>query len=434
MQTSSAKPQVVIVGGGFAGLAAAQRLNKADVELTLIDRRNFHLFQPLLYQVATGELSPSNIASPLRGILRKQSNIKVMLDDVTGFDLGQQRVHLRSGEISFDYLVVAAGSTHHYFGNDHWRDRAPGLKTIEDATEIRRRVLGAFEAAEKAEDPEQVSSCLNFVIVGAGPTGCELAGALAEVAYHTMARDFRNIDPRDAKILLVEPSEHPLSHFPAPLPEKASEALGRLGVEIVSGFKIADVAEDSVTIESIDTGEQRRISTRTVLWAAGVKGSPLGQQLCESARINVGPHGRVPVDEQCTIPGHPRVFVCGDLAIYKDEEGKDLPCLAPVAGQMGTYAADCIIADRKAEWRPQFRYSDKGSMAVLGRYHAVGCIGKRKLSGITAWALWLFVHLMFITRFRNRVLVLVQWGWAFFTHDRSSRLITEAEDGNNRRD
>ncbi|MEM8668475.1 MAG: NAD(P)/FAD-dependent oxidoreductase [Planctomycetota bacterium] len=423
------REHVVIVGGGFAGLAAAQRLKRANVDITLVDRRNFHLFQPLLYQVATGELSPSNIASPLRGILRRQKNTKVLMGNVVGFDLDRNVVELASGELNFDHLIVATGSTHHYFGNEQWRERAPGLKTVEDATEIRRRILAAFEAAERAQDPDDVRKCLTFVIVGAGPTGCELAGALAEVAHNTMAKDFRNIDPKTARILLIEPSEHPLNYFPAPLPQKANEALERLGVDVMRGYHVTDIGDDSVQIRHVDKNEQSEIFAHTVIWAAGVRGSSLGKMLCDEAGLEHGRAGRVSVLNDCSLPGYPSVFVCGDLAIFEGEDGNELPCLAPVAGQMGKHAAECIIRDQKNRPRKPLRYLDKGSLAVIGRYRAVGSIGKLKMHGPIAWALWLFVHLMFITRFRNRLLVLIQWGWAFFTHDRSSRLIT-GETGN----
>jgi len=423
-QPNATRKQVVIVGGGFAGLAAAQELRRADCDVTLIDQRNFHLFQPLLYQVATGELSPANIAAPLRAILRRQRNTAVELGEVVGFDLKRHRVLLRDHELPFDYLVLATGSTQHYFGHQSWKKFAPGLKTVEDATDIRRRILSAFEVAERSHDAEQIDECLTFVIVGAGPTGCELAGALAEVAYQTLAADFRRIDPKRARILLIDPSGNPLDFYPAPLPVKAAEALQELGVKIIRGCYVTDVKENAVTLHSKADDTDTVIRTRTVLWAAGVKASPLGEALCGQAGIETGRGGRVPVTSDCSIEGFPNIFVCGDLAIFIDPDDGELPGLAPVAGQMGRHAAESMKRDLKNKPRKAFRYFDKGSLAVIGRFRAVGTIGKWKLHGFVAWAIWLLIHLMYITRFRNRVLVLIQWGWAFFTRDRSSRLIT----------
>jgi NADH dehydrogenase len=429
-RSSSGPPpqRIVIVGGGFAGLAAAQQLKHADpAEVTLVDRRNHHLFQPLLYQVATGELSPANIASPIRGILRKQRNARVLLDEVTGIDLSSKQIALRSRSLPFDYLIVASGSSHSYFGNESWKEIAPGLKSVENATEIRRRLLNAFEMAEAEEDPERVRQWLTFVIVGAGPTGCELAGALAEVAYHTMAKDFRRIDPRSARIVLVEPAPLPLSTYPSPLPQRAKEALERLGVEVINGYLVTDVNEHGVKIKSVEGEQTEEIQARSVVWAAGVAGSPLGKQLCEAAELPVGRAGRVAVNPDCSLPGHPHIFVVGDLAIFEDKDKGELPGLAPVASQMGRHAADCLLRDLQGGVRKPFQYFDKGSMAVIGRYHAVGSVGKLKFHGFLAWALWLFVHLFYINRFRNRLLVSIQWGWAFFTHDRASRLITNPQ-------
>lgn len=423
---ASNKPRVVIVGGGFAGLAAAQKLKRVSCEVTLVDRRNFHLFQPLLYQVATGELSPSNIAAPLRGILSRQKNTAVELGEIVDLDLNRRRVRLEDRELAYDYLIMAAGSMHHYFGNEAWSEWAPGLKTVENATEIRRRILTAFEAAERSDHPDEVSENLTFVIVGAGPTGVELAGALAEVAYRTLAGDFRKIDPKQAKILLVDPSEQPLDFYPAPLPEQAAHELEELGVQIMRGFHVTDVNENSVTLHCQTRNEDTIVRTRTVIWAAGVKASPLGRMICEQAGVQPGRGGRVPVQQDGSVEGYPNVFVCGDMSVFIDPEKGELPGLAPVAGQMGHHAARCIDWDLKGKARKRFRYFDKGSLAVIGRFRAVGTIGKLKLHGIIAWAIWLFIHLLYITRFRNRVLVLTQWGWTFFTHDRSSRLITGA--------
>ncbi|MCC9602632.1 NAD(P)/FAD-dependent oxidoreductase [Stieleria sp. JC731] len=417
-------PHVVIIGGGFAGLAAAQQLKRAPVDVTLVDRRNFHLFQPLLYQVATGELSPANIASPLRAILEKHDNVEVLLDEVEEFDLESRRVQLSHSELHFDYLVVATGSTHHYFGNDHWSEFAPGLKTVEDATEIRAKILEAFEAAELEDDPNVIDELLTFVIVGGGPTGCELAGALAEVAYRTLKHEFRKIDPTQAKVILVEPSDAPLHFFPSPLPQKATRALKALGVKVMTGFHVTDVQRHSVLLTSRDGDSKETIGTRNIIWAAGVKASPLGVQLCQQAGLTAARGGRVPVTSDCSLESNDHIFVCGDLASFNDAKKGELPGLAPVASQMGHHAAKCIRADLAKQPRKTFRYFDKGSLAVIGRLHAVGSIGKFKLHGFVAWAIWLLIHLMYITRFRNRILVLVQWGWAFFNRDRSARLIT----------
>jgi len=422
--SSTGRPRVAIIGGGFAGLAAAQQLGRAKADVTLIDKRNFHLFQPLLYQVATGELSPANIACPLRGVLRGKRNVRCLLGEVVDIDLGDQRVTLKDQSIAFDYLILAAGSTTHYFGNDHWKKYAPGLKTVEDATAIRKRILRAFELAEKTEDEGGRQAYMTFVIVGGGPTGCELAGALAEVAFKTMVGDFRSIDPKDCRIILVEPSEQPLQHYPAPLPRRSTEALQKLGVEVRTGYKVVDIDERGATVQSSGDNSSELIETRTVIWAAGVKATPLGSLLATKAGMESRKDGRVAIEQDCSVPGRRNIFVCGDLAFFMDDARGELPCLAPVASQMGRHAAKCIQADLKSRPRDQFKYFDKGSLAVIGRYHAVGTILNLKLHGIVAWAIWLFVHLLYVTKFRNRLLVMVQWGWSYFTHDRSSRLIT----------
>ena len=423
---SEQRPRVVIVGGGFAGLAAAKTLRRCAVDVTLVDRRNFHLFQPLLYQVATGELSPSNISAPLRSLLENQPNARVLLGEVDRFDLQDRVVELDALSLKFDYLILATGSTHHYFGNDQWAPFAPGLKTVENATEIRRQILSAFEAAERCEDPQERAEILTFVIVGGGPTGCELAGALSDVAYHVMRKEFRSFSPSEARIVLVEPDDNPLQHFPEPLPARAGKDLEGLGVELVNGKHVTDIGAEYVELTDKTTSEKSRLSTRTVIWAAGVKASSLGQILCKQAGVAPARGGKVPVQNDSSVEGFPHVFVCGDLASFQDEAGQELPGLAPVASQMGRHAAKMIIADLKSKPRKPFRYFDKGSLAVIGRFRAVGTLGSWRLKGLVAWFLWLFVHLMYITQFRNRLLVLIQWGWTFFTHDRSSRLITGA--------
>lgn len=419
------RPKVVIIGGGFAGLQAARSLKRADVDVVLIDRRNFHLFQPLLYQVATGELSPTNIASPLRVILRRQRNAQVLLGEVNGIDVAAKRVLLTDSEVAYDYLIVAAGSTHHYFGNDHWAPLAPGLKTVENAVEIRRQILGAFEAAERSDDPAEIAEILTFVVVGAGPTGCEMAGTLAEIAQHAMKYDFRRIDPSKARVVLIESGAEPLDVYPAPLPQRARTDLQRLGVEIIDQTRVTDVMPTHVELTQKATGRRNTLATRTVVWAAGVKASPLAQIVCEAAHLEPARGGRVPVQPDCSVGQCPEMFVVGDMASFDHDEQGDLPGLAPVATQMGKHAAKSIRADLKNRPREAFDYFDKGSLAVIGRYRAVGTIGGWKIKGIIAWAIWLGVHLMYITLFRSRFFVLIQWGWTYLTYDRSARLISD---------
>ena len=321
---SKQRPHVVVVGGGFAGLQVTRDLRKVDVSVTLLDRRNFHLFQPLLYQVATGELSPANIATPLRGILRKQKNARVVLEEVTSISLDSNEVYTTDSVIAFDYLVVATGAIHHYFGREEWRPLAPGLKTIENATEIRRQILGAFEAAERSNDPDEIHDLLTFVIVGGGPTGCELAGALAEISRHTLQNDFRSIQPADARIVLVESGDAPLDVYPEPLPQRAAHDLEKLGVEIQTQCRVVEIEPTHVMIRNKTTEEVSRLNTRTVLWAAGVKASPLGAILCEAAGIESDRGGRVPVSPDLSIPGHDTVFVCGDLAQANGGSGGEM--------------------------------------------------------------------------------------------------------------
>lgn len=422
---SGRRPHVVVIGGGFGGLAAVRKLRKSPVDVTLIDRRNFHLFQPLLYQVATGELSPANIAAPLRVVLRRQKNVTIVLGEVTEVDLQQQRILTTDGEKSFDYLIVAAGSQHHYFGKEEWAPLAPGLKTLENATEIRRQILGAFEAAERCHDPAEVAEILTFVIVGAGPTGCEMAGSLSEIARHTLRNDFRCIDPAQSRIILVNSDEHPLEVYPEPLPQRALADLKDLGVEVVQHSKVTNVTAEDVTVTSNLDDSESKIRTRTVIWAAGVRASGLAPKLCEAAGIESGRGGRVPVQHDCSIADHPNVFAIGDLTIFEDPDAGELPGLAPVAMQMGKHVAKAIDGDLQSKPRQTFHYSDRGSMAVIGRFSAVGEIKGWKVKGVVAWALWLGVHLMFIALFRNRMIILFQWGWTFLTHDRSARLIVD---------
>ena len=417
------KQHVVIVGGGFGGLEAAKRLRNAAVRVTLVDRHNYHLFQPLLYQVATGGLSPSNIAAPLRFILRRQRNCEVLLAEVTDIDVKNQRVILADGELVYDQLVVAAGATHSYFGRDDWQPNAPGLKSIADATDIRRRIFLAFEAAERESDPKIRQAMMTFVIVGGGPTGVELAGALSEIAKHTLKHDFRHIDPQDARILIVEAAEHVLAHYPADLCLRAAEKIRSLGVEVHTQTRVTDVTKDHVRISSCE-GEAT-IATRTVLWAAGVKANPLGQIIATACGVQADRAGRVPVSPQLTVGTEDNVFVIGDLATCPDASGKPLPGLAPVAMQQGVYVARSIAARMAGQpLSVPFQYIDRGSMATIGRAAAVAEIGKRQFCGFFAWILWLLVHLMQIVQFQNRVLILMQWGWLYLTFNRSSRIIT----------
>lgn len=419
------RKRVVIIGGGFGGLQAARSLRKTDVDVLLLDRRNFHLFQPLLYQVATGELSPANIAAPLRVCLRRQKNATVMLGEATDIDLDNRVVNTTDGEYRFDYLILAAGSEHHYFGKDDWAAFAPGLKTIENATEIRRQILGAFEAAERSNDPAEISEILTFVIVGAGPTGCELAGALSEISRHTLKHDFRCIDPSQSRIVLVNAGDLPLEQFAKPLPARAAEDLAALGVELINGSRVTDVTATGVTITRKSDQHETKLATRTVLWAAGVKANELASKICEAGQLESARGGRIPVQPDASLADHPHVFAIGDIAKFDDPDKGELPGLAPVASQMGHHAAKCIDADLVGKPRRPFHYRDRGSMAVIGRFSAVGEIGGWKIKGLLAWALWLGVHLMFIALFRNRLVVLFQWGWTFLTHDRSARLIVD---------
>lgn len=415
--------RVVIVGGGFGGLRCARSLRRAPVDVILVDRQNYHLFQPLLYQVATGELSPANIASPLRAILDSQKNCQVLLGEVTGFDVEHRKVWLRDGELPYDTLVVAAGARHSYFGHDEWEPYAPGLKTIEDATTIRRKIYFAFEAAERETDPDRRRQWLTFVIVGSGPTGVELAGALSEVAHHTLKNEFRHVDPQDARILLIEAADKPLSMYPEPLVNKARSALEKLHVTVMTGTMVTDIRGNEVHVKGPRGPET--ILSQTVIWAAGVAASPLGKQLAEATGASVDRAGRIVVEPDLSLPNHPEVFVIGDLANFSHQGERPLPGLAQVAMQGGDFVAGLIKERVAGRPTPQkFHYRDPGSLAVIGRFSAIALIGKRQLSGLTAWFVWLFVHLMSIAQFRNRLLVMVQWGWTFFTRDRSARLIT----------
>jgi NADH dehydrogenase len=421
---NAAPPRVVIVGGGFGGLYTARRLRSLPVEVTVLDRRNFHLFQPLLYQVATGALSPANIAAPLRAILKRSRNTRVLLEDVTAFDVPGRRVLTANGEFPYDFLVVAAGVRHHYFGHDDWEPAAPGLKTLEDAVEMRRRILLAFEQAEITTDPAERRALLTFVIVGAGPTGVELAGALGEIARHTLRREFRAINPSEARILLVEGGPRVLPTYPPELSLKAGKALAALGVDVVLSTSVTDVKEASVTVSR--AGASETIAARTILWAAGVSASPLAAALASSTGARADRAGRIAVNPDLTLPSHPEIFVIGDMAALADGSGRPLPGVAPVAMQQGRYVAG-VLAARLAGRTPSapFRYRDKGSMATIGRGRAVADFGFLRLAGYPAWLAWLFIHLMYLVQFGNRILTLVQWAWNYVTWNRSARLITE---------
>jgi NADH dehydrogenase len=424
--------RVVIIGGGFGGLYAAKALRRADVDITLLDRRNFHLFQPLLYQVATGELSPGDVAFPLRAVLSKQRNTRVLLAEVVDIDPDRRVVIRKDGEpVPYDSLIVATGAKNHYFGSDSWAEFAPGLKTIEDATRIRHRILYAFEAAEKEHDPEKRRAWLTFVVVGAGPTGVELAGALGEIANDTPREDFRSIRPEESQILLLDGSPRVLSPFAPELSVKAEESLIRLGVRSVPNVKVVDVDRYGVRVQS-SQGEQY-IPSRTVLWAAGVTAASFAKVVAQKAGAETDRGGRVIVDDRCNVPGHPEIFVIGDAALFKDSEGKPLPGVAPTAMQQGSFVASAIQKRLRGEQPSAFRYRDKGSLAVIGRAEAVAQFGDSfKFSGVVAWLLWLFVHLMYLVTFQNRLVVFIRWGFNYTTYNRGARLITGEMDPGDR--
>jgi NADH:ubiquinone reductase (H+-translocating) len=418
----AAPHRVVIVGGGFAGLNAARGLRRAPVRISLLDRRNFHLFQPLLYQVATGMLSPANIAAPLRWLVERQANCEVLLGEVRGVDVANRQVHFNGCRLDYDTLIVAAGARHSYFGRPEWERHAPGLKTIEDATEIRRRLLIAFELAEREPDAARRRTLLTFVIVGGGPTGVEMAGAMAETARYTIRHEFRHIDPSDAQILLIEAAERILPPYPPDLSSKAQESLERLGVVVRTKTMVADVQRDYVTVKF--AGTEERIATHNVVWAAGVEASFLARELSQATGANLDRAGRILVEPDLTLAGRPELFVLGDMASYPHPDGKPLPGVAPVAIQQGRFVARLVKARLANRAVPTFRYRDYGNMATIGRAAAVADFGKLHVSGFFAWMLWLMIHLINLVSFRNRLLVLVQWGWNYFTYDRSARLIT----------
>ncbi|MGA8349045.1 MAG: NAD(P)/FAD-dependent oxidoreductase [Isosphaeraceae bacterium] len=407
-------PHVVILGAGFGGLNAARALKRAPVRITVIDRANHHLFQPLLYQVATAALSPADISAPIRRILRRQNNVEVLLAEATAIDLPSRRVVLADGEVDYDFLIVATGATHTYFGHEDWELLAPGLKTLKDALQIRQRILIAFEIAEREPDKRLRHEWMTFVIVGAGPTGVELAGTLAEVARQTLARDFRHIDTAEARVVLVEAATKVLGTFEDTLSAKAQDQLKRLGVDVRLGLPVSEITALGVQVGS------EWIGARTIIWAAGVAASPLARSL----NVPLDRAGRVLVEPDLTVPGHDNVYVIGDLA-HLEQEGKPVPGIAPAAMQEGRQAASNLLRSLGGQERLPFRYHDKGMLATIGRGAAVAHIGSIRASGYLAWLLWLFVHIFFLIGFRNRLLVMIQWAWSYITFDRGARLITE---------
>jgi NADH:ubiquinone reductase (H+-translocating) len=422
------KHRVLILGGGFGGLNAAQRLKRAPVDVTLLDRRNFHLFQPLLYQVATGSLSPGEISTPLRAILRRQKNTEVLLGEAVDINPETKCVALLDGGVlRYDSLIVATGSKTSYYGHDDWRQWAPSLKTIEEATEIRHKILVAFEWAERAGSEEEARRWLTFVIIGAGATGLELAGALAEIANETLQHDFRRIDPKSARIILMEGGERVLPPYPPDLSAKAEKLVRNLGVEVMKGVMATDVDKEGVTYKRGNAVE--RLPAKTVLWAGGVAVTNFGNTLAVRTKAETDRHGRIKVLPDLTIPKYPDIFVVGDLAAAMDERGQPLPGVAQVAMQGGTYAAKTIVHRLKGKRDlPAFHYFNKGELAVIGRAAAVANIFGLHISGLPAWLIWLFVHIMYIVQFQNRVLVFIQWGFEYLTFSRGARLITGVED------
>jgi NADH dehydrogenase len=408
-------PRVVILGGGFAGLSAAKALRKTSARVTLLDRQNHHLFQPLLYQVATAALSPADIAAPLRGILRKQGNCEVIMADVTAVDPAAKKIVTSDGEVPFDYLIVATGARHHYFGKEQWESLAPGLKNLDDALEIRRRMLLAFELAEKTPNDALRNAAMTFVVVGGGPTGVEMAGAIAEIARHTLVRDFRHINAGEARVILVENSDRVLTVFVPELSASAQKQLIALGVDLRLGMSVTDLSPEGATLNS---GEF--IPAKTVVWAAGNKASPLGASL----GVPMDRAGRVIVQPDLSIPGHPDIFVIGDLAHFAPEDGAPLPGLAPVAMQQGRHVAANIQQRMAGGWTKPFLYEDKGTMATIGRHAAVADAGFMRFTGLPAWLAWLFIHILFLVGYRSKFAVLLSWAYTYFVYGRKARLIT----------
>ena len=417
--------RVLIIGGGFGGLAAVKGLRRADVLVTVLDRRNFHLFQPLLYQVATGGLSPANIAMPLRSLLKRQSNAEVILGEAVAVDAQKNRVLLADGEVHFDTLILAAGARHHYFGNSRFERFAPGLKSIEDATNIRRRIMTAFETAERLRDADSIARWLTFVVVGGGPTGVELAGAIAELAKHTLRRDYRHVETSTARILLVESRDHVLPTYPEVLSMRAEAALSKLGVESRTGTLMEDITHEGLQLRTGDRVEMLR--THNVFWSAGVQAAPLAMLVSSGLDVPTDGAGRLIVEPDCSLAGYPHIYAIGDLAHFADNGTDPLPAMAPVAVQQGKYVANCIAEKLKGQKPTAFRYKDWGQMATIGRAAAVVNFGMLRFGGFAAWLFWLFVHLMSLVGFENRLLVFFQWWWNYVTRNRSARLITHGD-------
>ncbi len=427
---SDQKHRVVIVGAGFAGLNAARALRKADADVTVVDRSNHHLFQPLLYQVATGGLSPADISAPVRGLLSKNRNTSVVLANVTGIDVTAHTLETTSGEIAYDSLILATGSTHSYFGNDSWAENAPGLKSLDDATAIRRKVLLAFEAAEQAETEEEREALMTFTVIGGGPTGVELAGAIGELARQTLKNDFRNFDPAATRVLLVEAGERILSTYSESLSPKAEKSLSKIGVEVMTGTLVTEITADGITVKQGESSSW--IPSKTVLWAAGVQASPLGRMLADSMQsesdsqvVELDRVGRVPVGPDLTVLGHPEIFVLGDLSSYSHQTGTPLRGTADVAAAQGSHAGKAISRRLKGK-SPQkpFKFRDLGKLAVIGRSSAVADLKFLRFGGFLAWQFWLFIHVLKLVGYQNRATVLVQWASSYFTRNRSARLIT----------
>ena len=411
-----------MIGGGFGGLDAVRALKRARVNVTLIDKRNFHLFTPMLYQVATGGLSPGDITAPLRHLLSKQKNAEVFLGEVTGVDVDRRVVQCEHYEVPYDTLIAAAGATHDYFGHPEWSQFAPGLKTIEDAIAIRSRIFKAFEDAERENDPAKRARYLTFVIIGGGATGVELAGALGEIAHDTLKHDFRRIDPGSARIYLIEASPRILANFPPKLSAHAERSLGRLGVTVLTGYRVTTMTESQVVATS--GSDSTTIDCGTIVWSAGVRGYKIGEWLVSGKTELFDRQGRIKVEPDLTVPGHPEIFVIGDLSFYPYQTGKPLPGTSPVAMSQGRYVGDVIGRRVQKKTVKPFRYFNKGELAVIGRASAVANFGWLQVSGLFAWLLWLFVHLMYLVQFENRLLVFIQWGFSYFTFNRGARLIT----------
>lgn len=421
------KHRVVIIGGGFGGMNAAKRLGRTDFEVTLIDKRNFHLFQPLLYQVAIGGLSPGDIAHPLRAVVRHSKNVAVLKAEAIDFDPIDRKIILLDGEVPYDSLIVATGSSHHYFGNEQWAEKAPGLKTIEDALEIRRRIFLALEAAEREPDPTKRRAWLTFVVVGGGPTGVELAGSLAELARTTVNEDFRHLSSADTKIILLEALDRVLPPYPEDLSAKAQRSLEKLGVEVQTGTMVTDIQDGVVRVRRGKDKPEEAIPTQTVLWGAGIKASPWGKILAEKTGAETNKAGKVLVEPDLSLRTQPNIFVIGDLAALNDEKGEPLPGLAAVAIQQGRYVAETLVNRVKGRRVEPFKYRDKGTMAIIGRNSAVADANGFHISGFVAWLAWIFVHIYYLIGFDNKVSVLFQWGWNYFTFNRGAQLITNEE-------